>query len=279
MISLIADRYRLDERLAFINHSEFYNGFDLQTQQPVIVRLIDLHQDNQKYLEKLERFMENELRLVKRLIHPYMLKILDYGRQENIYYQINEFMEFRTLRDEIKQNPCDLLTALRYGRDLAAIVAQLHAAYIIHCDLKPENVLVTNNGLKLIEFSVANHTVPDGIITGTPAYLSPEAIRAEYPISTARDVWAMGIILYELITGDVPYTMSIKEDGSENKIELLMKIILEPVPPLADRMPNLPPRLLSLIDRMLEKETVKRIADMSYVTQELDVLLSEFSMS
>jgi eukaryotic-like serine/threonine-protein kinase len=276
---LIADRYRLDQHLASINNSEFYNGFDTETEQSVIVRMIDLTQGDEKTQAKLQRFMQNETRLRQTLNHPLMLKVLDSGVQDTTYYHVNEFLPFKTLRDVITQTPCDLRTALQYGRDLADSLAQFHAMDLIHCDIKPENVLVTDNGLKLMEFSITNHeTMPEGHATGTPEYMSPEAARGE-PFAPARDIWALGTLIYELIAGHIPYHLAEEQRGPGQAYTLFRKILQEPVPPLEEIVPKLPPRLIVLIDSMLEKEAAKRIASMSDVKRELDLILSGLSIS
>jgi serine/threonine protein kinase len=277
MTRLIAERYRLDQHLSSIDHSEFYNGFDLKNQQSVIVRLIDLDQENQKFLGKLQGFMRNELGVIQKLTNPHAFQILDYGMQETIYYQVNEFVEFKTLRDEMTQTPCDLQTALRYGRDLADILAEFHTIDLIHCDIKPEHILVTDSGIKLMEFLIANHTIPEGTITGTPVYMSPEAIQ-NAPLSAVRDIWALGIVLYELIAGGPPFRLSMDQSGPGQMPVLLMKILQEPVPLIEESVANLPPRLVTLIHAMLEKDPGTRIADMSYVARELDAILSQFSI-
>ena len=161
MTQIIVERYRLDQHLVSINHSEFYNGFDLEKEQPVIVRVIDLTQGDQKDQDKLQGFVENETRLMQQLDHPLVLKVLDYGIEGTTYYHINEFLSFNTLRNVITQHPCDLRTALEYGRDLAAVLAQIHAMNLIHCDLKPDNILLGEEAdLALLNDSSARFAFP-----------------------------------------------------------------------------------------------------------------------
>lgn len=268
---IIANRYRVDQTLAHINHSDFYEGRDLQTDSPVIVRFIHLDEPGEE--TKLQNFVTNEMRVLAQLHHPNILQTLDHGIEASLYWMIHEYVPFRTLRQMIDADgQLDLETALHYGLELADVLSRLHHIGIIHCDVKPDNVLVINTSIKLMEFSIANHMRYDKHVTGTPPYMSPESAMGASP-AVPRDIWALGIVLFELGTGDLPFKALTDRPYPEAVPLLFQQIMRDPVPDIAQRAPNLPPRLISLIYWMLEKAPEKRIGSMRQVSAELEAIL------
>jgi eukaryotic-like serine/threonine-protein kinase len=252
-MTLLANRYQTGAYLASIKHSEFYEGIDIQQESPVIIRLIDIDQHEGIFTTKLQYFMENEMRLMKMLNHPNILAVLDFGMEGNTYYQINEFVPFKTLRSAFTPSmPLPNEEALRLCLEVADILAHLHRIGLVHCDLKPDNILITDDRIKIMEFSIANHVIGEGMVTGTPSYMSPESVQGEPP-APIRDIWAPGIVLYEMLSGLTPFRLddSGKEPSAERMRELITKIVLEPVPSLADAAPDVPPRVVRLIERLL----------------------------
>jgi serine/threonine protein kinase len=270
---LIANRYRLETSLTHINHSDFYDAYDTQTQSPVILRLI--HLDEPRFEGKLQGFMENEARVLKALDHPSILRVLDYGVEGTLYYLAHEHIPFTTLQTYRRERrKLAVEEAVRYAIELSDVLSRLHHIGIIHCDVKPDNILVGDQGIKLLEFSIANHVLDEGWSTGTPQYMSPEAAMGDAPAVT-RDVWALGVTLFVLLTGELPYSLSGGRDQPEDMPELLGKIVHDPVPSIADIAPGLPPRLVALIQWMLEKDPTKRLSSMRQVGAELETILSE----
>jgi serine/threonine protein kinase len=266
----VADRYRLDQFLAHINHSDFHDGYDTKDRAPVIVRLIRLDEPGLEW--KLKGFMNNEMRVVKKLDHPSILRILDYGVQGTLYYLIHEHVAFETLHQHIRDHgKLALPMTLRYGLELADVLSRLHHIGIVHCDVKPENVLVVGTSVKLIEFSISNHVLEGPLVTGTPPYMSPEAAMGDAP-AVSRDIWALGVLLFELLTGTLPFSPA--GEQPEQMPELLRKIVKEPVPDITQRAPDLPPRLMALVNWMLEKAPAKRISSMRQVAAELEATLT-----
>jgi serine/threonine protein kinase len=277
--TLIANRYRLDHLLGRVNHSRFFQGFDTHKQARILIRLIDLDQEDRKFRHKLEGFMQNEFRVVAQLTHPNVLQTLDYGQYEQIYFQINEFFPFTTLQQYmLEKHPLELPTVLRFVMEIADTLTYFHRINIVHCDVKPENILVNQNQLKLMEFSIANHILEEGIVTGTPPYMSPEAATGAAP-AQARDIWALGITLFEMLSGRLPYQLPGRMQDPAAMPDLLRKIVTEPVPPLETYAPDLPPRLIALVNWMLEKEVSRRMNSMRQVAAELETITGELQQS
>lgn len=271
---LLAERYRVDQLLGEVNHSRFHEGFDTRTQTRVLIRLIDLSQHENKFRAKLEGFMGNEFRVVADVVHPNALRTLDYGLEGTIYYQINDYIPFTTLQQYLLENrSLDLETVLRLVLEIADTVAYFHRINIIHCDLKPENILLDRNHIKLMEFSIANHVLVNGMITGTPPYMSPEAIYADPP-APARDIWALGITLFEMLAGRPPYYIEGRMNDPEAMPMIIEMVIKEPVLGIETLVPNLPPRLIALLNWMLEKDLSRRIGSMRQVAAEVEAILS-----
>jgi serine/threonine protein kinase len=269
-IQTIANRYRLDELALTINHSDFYYAYDTITNTNVIVRL--LHMDAVGLEAKLQRFMETEMQILKQLDHPSMLRVLDYGLENHVYYLVSEHFLLQTLQQYLqKYQKLDVASAIYYGLELADAVSRLHHIGIIHCDIKPENVLVSDKILKLVEFSIANHVLDGSYITGTPPYMSPEAIYGDNA-AIPRDIWALGVTLFELLTGRLPFRVVDGNHQPEDMPSLVLKIVNDPVPNIADLQPNLPSRLIALINWMLEKAPEKRINSMRQVAAELEAI-------
>jgi serine/threonine protein kinase len=272
---LIANRYRLETPLTHINHSDFYDAYDTQAQGRVIVRLINL--DEPRVERKLQGFMDNEARVLKQLNHPNILRILDYGVEGTLYYLVHEHTPFKTLQAyRQERGRLDIESALRCAVELSDVLSRLHHIGIIHCDVKPDNVLFDGTSVKLIEFSIANHVLDSDMVTGTPPYMSPEAAMGAAPAVT-RDVWALGVTLFELLTGKLPYMLPGGRDQPEDMPELLAKIVQDPVPDISQYAPGLPPRLVALLHWMLEKEPSKRLSSMRQVGAELETVLAEIA--
>ncbi len=268
-----------DQLLGEVNHSQFYQGYDASTQTRVIVRLIDLDQENRKFRHKLEGFVQNEFRVVADLAHPNVLRILDFGLDKNLYYQINEYITFTTLHQYLlEHHPLELEAVLRFALEIADTTAYFHHINIIHCDLKPENILVNRGHLKLMEFSIANHVLEHGIVTGTPPYMSPEAASGAPP-EPSRDIWALGIILFEMLSGRLPFQVEGRMQDPSAMPELLHKIVRDPVPSIENFVPNLPSRLLALLNWMLEKDVTQRISSMRQVAVEIETILTSLQKS
>jgi serine/threonine protein kinase len=203
------------------------------------------------------RRFEAEAQLVARLEHPYIVPLYDYWREPGVAYLVMRLMRGGSLREALKQGALglDAVTVL-----LEQVGAALHAAHrvgVIHRDLKPDNVMLDEEGNGyLADFGIAkNLSDPDtenltqvGVLVGSPAYTSPEQIR-DLPVRPQADIYSLGLLLYELLTGQRAFT-------GPTPIDYLQQHLKEPLPPLADY-----PALDVVIQRATAKEPLERFPD------------------
>jgi serine/threonine protein kinase len=209
--------------------------------------------------EQLRRF-EREARATTALAHPNILTIFDVGAHEGLPFLVCELLEGQTLRDLLAPGALPPARAVELGLQLAREVAAAHALRIVHRDLKPENLFLTRDGtLKILDFGLAKlrpevvagpetatlEASMSGGLVGTPAYMAPEQLRGE-PVDHRADLFAIGAILYEMVTGGSPFR---RPSGAET-----LAAILREAPAALETGPELPPGLERLILHCLEKD-------------------------
>jgi serine/threonine protein kinase len=200
---------------------------------------------------------EREARAISRLSHPRICALYDVGRDDEIDYLVMEFLDGETLSARLLRGPLPLEHVLRYAIEIAEGIDAAHQQGIVHRDLKPSNIMLTRAGAKLLDFGVAK--LLDPALAGpatttafaplTPAYASPEQILGQ-PISTACDVYGLGVVLYELLTGRLPY-----DTPSGQPMEVL-KAVVEQEP----RKTDLDGDLDDILMMALRKEPQRRYA-------------------
>ena len=204
--SVIAERYRIDKFVAQGGMATVYLAEDLRLDRKVAVKIIHPHlATNSSFREKFIR----EAKMAARLSHPNLVNVFDQGTDGSTAYLVMEYVEGITLRNALDDfGALESIRALDLFEHLLSGLAAAHNAGVLHRDLKPENVLLANDGrIKIGDFGLAretdNHTATDSIV-GTVAYLSPELVTRG--IADARsDVYAAGILLFELVTGRQPF--------------------------------------------------------------------------
>jgi serine/threonine-protein kinase len=203
-----------------------------------------------------------------RLNHPNIVQVHAVGEHRGMAYVAMEYVEGRSLRARIGNGGIDLETSLRVAADIASALAEAHRRGVVHRDLKPENVMVSNDGgrVRVLDFGLARLSTPEDPssyaetipgtdtlshnetgIAGTPLYMAPEQWVGA-GTNTATDVWALGIIIYEMVTGQVPFVAG-------NEIELSQLVLAAPTPPAH---PALPPEIAALVWRCLASQPSAR---------------------
>ncbi len=216
----------------------------------------------------------NEARLVAQLHHPNIVDIYAIVEDEGEVYLVFEFVEGRTLQDALKSGgPMDLPKARRVLGEMAAAVAHAHEKGIIHRDLKPSNAMLTPEGrVKVMDFGVARqakdaltrHSMMTNTVVGTPPYMAPE--QEQGTVRRESDVYALGVCLYEMVTGQLPFTGS-------GAAMLLNKLNGKLIPP-SRRSPGLPAGLDEVVARALAPDPDKRYRTPAELMAALDALLS-----
>ncbi|NOX37598.1 MAG: protein kinase [Calditrichaeota bacterium] len=212
----------------------------------------------------IQRF-EREARIVADLNHPAIVQIYDFGEEDGQYFIAMEYVEGQNLQEYIRDRQLDADQILDLAFQIASSVAVFHEKGYIHRDLKPENILIDRDGrVKITDFGLSVHErltriTNEGNLLGTPLYMAPEQIN-NLPVSPATDVFALGVIFYQMATGEHPFY-------AEHIGELFSRILSTEPAEISKRRSDLPDWFTRLVHRMLEKEPEKRPASALEVVQ------------
>src|SRR5689334_12178428 len=269
---VIADRYELEELLDHGGMSTVYRGHDRMLERTVALKILHAHfGDDAEYVERFRR----EARAVAQLSHPNIVTVIDRGEADGQQYIVFEYIDGESLKQLVDRNgPLPARRAIELTLQVADALCFAHQAGLVHRDVKPQNVLVTEDGeAKVTDFGIARsldveHGVTQtGTVLGTSNYLSPEQARGQ-TVTPATDVYSLGVVIFELLTGDVPFP-------GENFVAVAMKHINEPPPPLLERRPDVPVRLVHAVERALAKDPSARFPSMDAFAAELRACLAE----
>ena len=211
--------------------------------------------------EFLVRFRQ-EAKVIAKLEHPHILPVYDYGENEEMPYLVMRLLEAGTLTERIQSGALGLAEIDRIFTQLADALAYAHEKGVIHRDIKPSNAMLDTRGeifltdfgiAKIVEGAVA-HTAT-GTITGTPEYMSPEQAQG-LKIDQRTDIYSLGVVLYEMLTGQVPY-------HAETPIAVILKKIQDPLPPPSVVNPDIPDPLEPVLLKALTKDPADRFASMN----------------
>jgi serine/threonine-protein kinase len=226
-----------------------------------------------------ERFLK-EIRVTARLNHPHVLPVHDSGEVEGLLYYVMPYVDGQTLRARLNSgNPLSIPEILRLLRELADALAFAHACGVVHRDLKPENVLLSGGHAVVGDFGIASAITnaadtstmpgPSSMVLGTPAYMAPEQADGRLPTDHRCDLYAFGLVAYELLSGVHPF--------SGRSPRAMVRAQLEEMPvPLDALRPDLPAPLVSLVMRCLAKSPAGRPDDAGAVLALLDESLRQF---
>lgn len=229
--------------------------------QPTIDRFVAIkvmHSHLAESADFIERF-KREARSLGQLRHPHIVSIIDFDVEGEYYYMVMDYIAGPTLSNVLEEREAfSLETALRATRQLCDALAYAHERGAIHRDLKPANVMFVDDSLQqpvLTDFGIArllDETVltASGALSGTPAYISPEAVKGK-PVDARADLYSLGIILYEMVAGQPPYS-------GDTSWSIMMQHVNEPPPRLDKAKPDAPPFVINLIERAMAKEVEDR---------------------
>ncbi len=205
-----------------------------------------------------QRFLR-EIEVLKKLDHPLIAKLLDYGEADWFLYYVMEWAEGPTLRKYIdKHGQAPLDAALKGTCEVLEAVAHAHARGIVHRDVKPENIVLTAQGAMLLDFGIARaianseaqRVTRSGFTVGTSAYMSPEQARG-LPVDERSDIYSLGCVLFESLTGKPPFSHPMES-------EVLQLHQRAPIPRLSGARADVPPQLALVVARALSKEPAER---------------------
>jgi len=251
---LLNGRYRLLELVGSGGMAVVYRGEDTLLQRQVAVKVLrEGFATDPAFLARFQR----EARAVANLDHSSIVTVYDVGQDGNRHYIVMEYIDGQDLKTLVRQKGrLDVDETLDITIQVCAGVGHAHKAGIIHCDIKPQNVLVTKNGwAKVTDFGIARALSESGItesetVWGSPLYFSPEQAAGEPP-SPASDVYSIGVMMYEMLAGSPPFQ-------AEKPAALALMHMREEPPPLAVRNPQVPPQLEWIVRKVLAKEPSAR---------------------
>jgi eukaryotic-like serine/threonine-protein kinase len=220
--------------------------------------------------QDIERF-QREIETITSLVHPNIVRVFDFGREEDFYYYVMEFLDGRSLRELIyDRGHLSPYHAAEIVRDAARGVAFAHQHGVIHRDLKPSNIMIVREGLvKIVDFGLAFHKTSQvltatGISLGTPAYMSPEQIEGERAdVNERSDIYSLGVSLYEAATGQRPFE-------GENQYDVMKHVLFDQPRRAHAANPAVPEDLSRIIHRAMARNPQDRYARASDMIQELD---------
>jgi eukaryotic-like serine/threonine-protein kinase len=246
-------RYRIIRKLGAGGMADVYLAEDQELGRRVAIKILnDRHAADDSFIERFRREAKN----AAGLSHPNIVSIYDRGEAEGTYYIAMEFLDGRSLKELIVgRGPAPIKTAIDYARQILAAVGFAHRHGIVHRDIKPHNVLVGSEGrLKVTDFGIARSGASQmtevGSIIGTAQYLSPEQARGA-PVDQTSDLYSVGVVLFEMLTGQVPFT-------GDTPLEIAMKHLSEVPKPPSELRPEVPHDLDSVVLRALAKDPPER---------------------
>jgi eukaryotic-like serine/threonine-protein kinase len=279
--TLLSGRYRLDAQIGSGGMSTVYRAFDTVLERQVAIKL--LHRDIAADEDQIERF-RREARAVAQLNHHHVVGVIDAGEATApddpvgaepvaMPYIVFEYVEGETLKDRIRRNgrlpvPEAVAYAIEIGRGLQAA----HERRIVHRDVKPQNVLIDEEGTaKVTDFGIARSLAEEGLtaagrVLGTTDYVSPEQALG-HDVGPQSDLYSLGVVLFEMLTGDVPF-------HGENQIAVAMKHVREELPDVQVRRPEVSSALAAVLDRATAKDVDRRYQTDAEMIHDLEDVLA-----
>ncbi len=259
LLSLIGN-WRLVEFLGKGANAKVYKALpnrSLDPDEAVAIKVLNPEStDDHEFLVRYRR----EIEISGNLDNPYIVKLIDWGDQEGLHYIVMEFVDGDTLRSHLKEEGLPIVEAASLMTQLMLALDHAHTHNIIHRDIKPDNVLMSGNKIKVSDFGLGRGVddvslTKTGTALGTPAYMAPEQIEGG-EVSPACDQYALGVLAYELFTGEKPF-------NDREPMRVLYKHLHEPAASPREIRPEIPEDIATIILRMLEKEEKERFPSMA----------------
>jgi serine/threonine-protein kinase len=294
--TMISDRYKIEKLLGEGGMGAVYQAEHVLMRKRMAIKV--LHPEMTRLPEVVARF-EREAMAAAHIEHPNVVTATDFGKLEDgSFFLALEYVEGKSLREVIAKGRLDLGRALHIARQIASALSRAHVLKIVHRDLKPENVmLVERDGdtdfVKVLDFGIAKVQIGEltaadvkqsagpaqpvltqaGMVYGTPEYMAPEQALGQ-PVDSRADLYALGIIMYEMLCGLRPF-------DAESKVALLGMQVTKPMPEMKTKAPdaNVPPEIENLVRRLLAKEATERVGDAKEVIEEIGIIMRDLVQS
>lgn len=274
---ILGGKYKLIQRLGKGGMGVVWEATNEHTGRKVALKLIS------DPTEDLRARLRREARALGALNHPNIIEVYDVSETaEGEPFLVMQFLPGQTLGEMLSKKrriePPEL--AARIGRDIASALEAAHGAHIIHRDLKPANIFLRQDSatdessftVKVLDFGVSKFLSGDegpatmtGMGPGSPAYMSPEQVRFDKKLDHRTDIWSLGVVLYEMLTGARPFTGKTSED-------MMSEVLTAPIPSVSSRVRSVPPALDAIVMRCLERDRDKRIPDATSLVKSLEAI-------
>jgi predicted Ser/Thr protein kinase len=267
---MIGGRYELEELVGSGGMSGVYRAHDTLLERDVALKILHEHYTaDDDYVERFRR----EARAVAQLSHPNIVTVIDRGEEDGRQFIVFEFVDGKTLKDCLEESgPMPVRRALELAIQVAHGLAFAHDNGLVHRDVKPQNVILNGDGqAKVTDFGIARSLEVQGVtrsgtVLGTSSYIAPEQASGG-SVEPATDVYSLGAVLFELLTGRVPFT-------GESFVSVAMQHVTEPPPSVLDLRPDATVRVANAVDRALAKDPADRFASMHDFAAELEGCLA-----
>ena len=251
---VLDNRYELQELIGGGGMADVYKARDILLDRIVAVKI--LHEQFKRDTEFIQKF-HREAQAAAKLSHPNIVNIYDVGVMGDDHYIVMEYVPGSTLKDRIKQEGhLSVEDALRVAKDIASALAHAHANNLVHCDIKPHNILMMPDGsAKVADFGIARAVTEStmtytGNVVGSVHYFSPEQAKGTM-ITPRSDVYALGVVLYEMLTGQLPFT-------GETPVSIAMKHLQEQPRSVRQLDESIPPVVEAIVARAMQKDANMR---------------------
>ncbi len=274
--TLLAGRYRLDAEIGRGGMSTVYRAFDIVLERPVAIKL--MHRESAADVSALERF-RREARAVAQLNNAHIVTVIDAGEEPHsdagagAPYIVLEYVEGETLKQVIRrEGPLEITQAIAYAIEIARALEAAHEQLIVHRDMKPQNVLIGSEGtVKITDFGIARTLTEEGLtmdgrVLGTTDYVSPEQALGQ-PVTVQSDLYSLGIVLYEMLTGEVPFS-------GETPVAVAMRHVREQVPDVQARRGEVSAATAAVVERATAINLEARYASAAAMIADLEEALA-----
>ena len=271
----IVGGFQLEKELGRGGMGVVYKAHELSLNRKVALKIISERlAEDREFLSRFRR----EAQVIARMDHPNIVRILSYGEAEGLSYFAMEYISGGDLGQMLqKKGKLSLEQALSFGSQIAGALAEAQAQGVVHRDLKPSNIMIDSLGrAKVTDFGVAHlqdaatQLTRTGLFLGSPEYASPEQATGK-ALDIRSDIYALGAILYRTLSGQAPVS-------GDSPLAMITKIVTEPMTPIGEINPELPPAVCRVIDTMMAKDPAQRYQHPNEVIEAIDRCIAELSM-
>jgi eukaryotic-like serine/threonine-protein kinase len=268
--TILGGRYEIDEPIGRGGNSTVYRAHDLTLERWVAIKM--MHREVARESEQLERF-RREAKSVAKISSPYVVGVIDADEQDQTPYIVLEYVDGQNLKQRIRDvKRLDIPEALAFAIEIAWGLQAAHERQVVHRDVKPQNVLLDEDGAaRVTDFGIARQLddeslTADGRVLGTTDYVSPEQALG-HDVTGQSDLYSLGVVLFEMLTGDVPF-------HGENQVAVAMSHVRDELPDVRALRPEISSVLASVVDAATAKDLDVRYRDAAEMIADLEEALA-----